>query len=359
MARTKIQILAETAQADRSWMQVTPANVVETLSQASFLSYRNPQTVRLPIIQGDGVNNQAYGFLPGLAEDTYNSADEVGAGDGTQADINSFNISEGDTSIIFDNINAGGENIKHTKFIYTYYFKDNPQHWGNFDTSNLLDLIDSQIFATTYVLDIYWGKYIEIYQTPRGDTMNFFPGTANVKSLDGLEGSFDIADWMLDNLSPNKFLSESAPDASQAIFSINLDTKTISSIPLRRHAGAYHSWVIETEDFEYAAAAADPVEDPAADPVEDPAEVDGVKISQLEKITSFNPTDLMIVSRDEDDNGTYDKSFAIDPTLLRDSARSNIGTEKPSDPKNGEFWFDENTANLYIYTEALNSWIQI
>jgi hypothetical protein len=85
----------------------------------------------------------------------------------------------------------------------------------------------------------------------------------------------------------------------------------------------------------------------------------GIKISELDKITNFDPADLMIISRDEDNNGTYDKSFAIDPTLLRDSARSNIGTEKPSDPKNGEFWFDENTANLYIYTEALNSWIQV
>jgi len=88
-------------------------------------------------------------------------------------------------------------------------------------------------------------------------------------------------------------------------------------------------------------------------------EHNGIKISELDKSNEFKESDLIIIARDTDDNNTYDKSFAIDPSLLKVGARAKTGTLKPENPKNGEFWFDENTANLYIYTEALNGWIQI
>jgi len=257
------------------------------------------------IIKGGGVNGKVIDTYP-----TYDS------------ESNSW--AQGNVSEIFTYLNAGGSNVKLTNFKYNITYGAEALH-------------------RDIELDIYWGLYV-IIRISSGQVVN------NLYDISELSGLVSAA-------------AGATLGAPYVLYpEINLDTREITKLP--RYSideVANHEWVIETDDFATTVTNTDTNTDTDTDTSADTttSQTGGIKISELDKITNFDPADLMIISRDEDNNGTYDKSFAIDPTLLRDSARSNIGTEKPSDPKNGEFWFDENTANLYIYTEALNSWIQV
>ena len=356
MARTRIQILAEQVGINANWIKINQDNVNQYLKQLDYkvsiegLLSGQTKIVRAPIIKGDGVNGELAGIYPGLdTADSYTNA--------LQKTV--YNIAAGNLSEIFTYLNAGGSNVKYTKLIYSNINQNFVDSEFNSDRFYRNPYNTSQ-----YVMDIYWGKYIEFYfVSPVNDTHHaFMEGERNFQVIEGLSGEIDIS-YKNFFSNPDAYLNDESP-ADYTIASIDLDQKRITGIPANNssHEGSYNSWVIETDDFEYTSTAnPDTNTDTNTDTETDTSasQTGGIKISELDKITSFDPADLMIISRDEDNNGTYDKSFAIDPTLLRDSARSNIGTEKPSDPKNGEFWFDENTANLYIYTEALNSWIQI
>jgi hypothetical protein len=272
-----------------------------------------------------------------------------------------YNWPQGNVSEIFTYLNAGGPNVKYTKFTYnarTY----TTTSYVNANTSGQDIEWDRNLQGENiFEVEIYWGKYTKFnLNALGGSTSNLF------FDISELSGETNAASRNLSFSSSGNKMFEFYPE-------IDLDTRRITKLPRYRldgedngHKLCDHTWKIETDDFEHTSTAnpdtnTDTDTDTDTDTETDTSasQTGGIKISELDKITSFDPADLMIISRDEDNNGTYDKSFAIDPTLLRDSARSNIGTEKPSDPKNGEFWFDENTANLYIYTEALNSWIQI
>lgn len=356
MARTRIQILAEQVGINANWIKINQDNVNQYLKQLDYkvsvgdLFSGQTKIVRAPIIKGDGVNGELAGIYPGL--DTTDSYINV-------LEKTRYNVAAGNLSKIFTYLNAGGSNVKHTKLIYSN-INQNITGDESFSDRFYRNPYDS----SQYVMDIYWGKYIEFhYVNPVSyNHYAFMEGERNFQVIEGLSGEIDIS-YMNFYSNPDTYLNEQFT-SDYIIASIDLDQKRITGIPANNsnHEGSYNSWVIETDDFEYASTAnadTDTNTDTNTDTDTSASQTGGIKISELDKITSFDPTDLMIISRDEDNNGTYDKSFAIDPTLLRDYARSNIGTTKPENPKNGEFWFDENTANLYIYTEALNGWIQV
>lgn len=339
MARTFIEVIAQpTSNRPEDYNDfpgVTVDNCTTYIQQGTSDLFGDLLLSR--IINGDGVNGEVVGFYP--------SAETIEG-------------EAGSVSKIFDYLNAGGSNVKYTKLTFTTSLdslSENTMFGGT---------IASPYWQQTHIFKIYWGKYI-LYKSIIGE----------------LNSASSVIQYHLYHKEHFKLINNlygvTGDYKTSLQLNIDLDTKKIIGLPylalnfsegegspdeLGNSRARTFNWTIETDDFEYASTAnadTDTNTDTNTDTDTSASQTGGIKISELDKITSFDPTDLMIISRDEDNNGTYDKSFAIDPTLLRDYARSNIGTTKPENPKNGEFWFDENTANLYIYTEALNGWIQV
>ena len=355
------------------------------------------------IIKGDGVNGKIYDIYPGsFAEAGTRPRTDTNAITGETLVFNG--VSEANVSEIFNYLNAGGSNVKHTRFTYSTIgftvwktvYTGNEFVFPSAYPGTEYDRRMNTNAVSSFAVDIYWGKYVKIsrlegaqnYDNLDTEQLQALYSDIGIFPIDELSGEINLATMIgspytisvpinsvyserqdSNNSALSYFYVSDSESSVEAYYApmINLDTRKITGLPIGTRDGSLHghkltdhNWTIETDDFEYTSTANPDINtniDTGTDT--SASQTGGIKISELDKITSFDPADLMIISRDEDNNGTYDKSFAIDPTLLRDSARSNIGTEKPSDPKNGEFWFDENTANLYIYTEALNSWIQI
>lgn len=297
MARTRIQILAEQVGINAHWIKIDQDNVNQYLKQLDYkisvgeLFSGETKIVRAPIIKGDGVNGELAGIYPGL--DTADSYINL---------INKtrYNVAAGNLSEIFTYLNAGGPNVKYTRLIYSNI----SQIFSN-DESKSDRFYRNPYNTIQHVMDIYWGKYIEFhFIAPVEETFAthhaFMEGERNFQVIEGLSGEIDIS-YMNFYSNPDTYLNEQFT-SDPVIASINLDQKRITGIPANNsnHEGSYNSWVIETDDFATTVSAPTPQED-----------VSGTKISELSSTSSLQDDDLLIISRDEGSDGSFDVSYNV------------------------------------------------
>ncbi len=142
----------------------------------------------------------------------------------------------------------------------------------------------------TTTIEIYWGKYVKIDYTNLGSTTGSFVGS----------GFFDISS-----------LSGIYDTGSRYTYpQINLDTRKIIGLPRRYINGDVngqklvdHFWSVETDDFATTVT--------APTPQETTEEVSGTKISELPSATTLQDDDLLVISRDEESDGSFDASYNI------------------------------------------------
>lgn len=338
MARTFIQAIAQPTLTEpesySGFKGITADNCTTYIQQSkgSFLgslNYRN-------IIIGDGVNGDQVGQYP--------------------YELDFGNDTPGSISKIFEYLNAAGTNVKYTKITFSTLV-------------NLLD--DNSIYdwanvtpyqEITYEFEIYWDKYILFSQNDKKDNshyiLDFSSGedvedkvnklafvhqnnhTSNFKDRSGVPYAGKNYQ-LLDNL------TDISGELTTAIdLTINLDTKKIIGLPfqilalpsgypneLKNERAHNFAWTIETDDF------ATTVTAPA--PQEDPVEIEGTKISELESATTLQDDDLVVISRDEGSDGSFDVSYN---TSLSDLAAK----ISPSQPLQAKCSFDGSASSPTI-----------
>ncbi len=85
----------------------------------------------------------------------------------------------------------------------------------------------------------------------------------------------------------------------------------------------------------------------------------GVKISALPTATEAEAASGLIpVVTDPNGDGNLVTKHVTASSIGSGGANVNTSTTPPSNPSNGDLWFDEGNAELYIYNTAINGWIQ-
>lgn len=84
----------------------------------------------------------------------------------------------------------------------------------------------------------------------------------------------------------------------------------------------------------------------------------GVKISALPTATEAEAASglIPIVTDPNGDGNLVTKH--VTASSIGGGATVDTGTTPPSNPGNGDLWFDEGNAELYIYNTSINGWIQ-
>ena len=85
----------------------------------------------------------------------------------------------------------------------------------------------------------------------------------------------------------------------------------------------------------------------------------GVKISALPTATQAEAASGLIpVVTDPNGDGNLVTKHVTASSIGGGGANVNTSTTPPSNPSNGDLWFDEGNAELYIYNTSINGWIQ-
>lgn len=85
----------------------------------------------------------------------------------------------------------------------------------------------------------------------------------------------------------------------------------------------------------------------------------GVKISNLPTATEAEAASGLIpVVTDPNGDGNLVTKHITASSIGGGGASVNTSATPPSDPSNGDLWFDEGNAELYIYNTSVNGWIQ-
>lgn len=293
MARTTIIAQAQNADNLTTPGYITPDNISTDLVQYrlsgdnEIFALGTIYTAYQWIIKGDGVNGKVVGSYPPTDTDPVFLSFSAG-----------YNWPQGNVSEIFTYLNAGGPNVKYTKFTYnvkryntTSFINPNTRGKGIEWNRNLQN-------EYTIDVEIYWGKYTMSNLTSLGGTVsnNFF-------DISELSGETNAAARSLSFSSTGTQLDRLYPE-------IDLDTRRITKLPryfldgsANGHKLCDHFWRIETDDF------ATTVSAPA--PQENTEEVSGTKISELSSTSSLQDDDLLIISRDEGSDGSFDTSYNV------------------------------------------------
>lgn len=293
MARTRIIAQAQNADNLTTEGYITPDNISTDLVQYrlsgdnEIFGLGTIYTSYKWIIKGDGVNSKVVGSYP--PTDTDPVWQSLGAG---------YNWPQGNVSEIFTYLNAGGPNVKYTKFTYnvkrydtTSFINPNTRGQGIEWDRNLQN-------EYTIDVEIYWGKYT-MYNvvTLGGEASNLF---------------FDISELSGETNAAARNLSFGSYGTQQfkQYPEINLDTRKITKLPryfldgsANGHKLCDHAWIVETDDF------ATTVSAPA--PQENTEEASGTKISELSSTSSLQDNDLLVISRDEGSDGSFDTSYNV------------------------------------------------
>jgi len=291
MARTTIIAQAQNADNLTTPGYITPDNISTDLVQLrlsgddEIFSLGTIYTAYQWIIKGDGVNGEVVGSYPPTDTDPELLSLFVG-----------YNWPQGNVSEIFTYLNAGGPNVKYTKFTYnakryntTSFINPNTRGQGIEWDRNLQNDISVEV-------EIYWGKYTKFgLSTLDGVISNYF------FDISELSGKTNAAARSLS-------FSPSANENFQHYPEIDLDTRKITKLPryfldgsANGHKLCDHFWKIETDDFATTVT--------APTPQETTEEVSGTKISQLSSTTTLQDDDLLVISRDEGSDGSFDTSY--------------------------------------------------
>ena len=360
MAKTFIQIQAQNSENSKNLDFdgfATQDNITEVLVQSRHRQEIVGQswTSFDEIIKGDGVNGKTYDIYPGSFKE---------AGRTTHSNPNSFGgtievyngVSQASVSEIFKYLNPGGSSVKYTRFSYSAIGFD-VRKWvytsGGFISSPNPGTAYNRESGgfSSFHMDIYWGKYAKLYQRSHSSLYEFeassYEGRSNEDlnalywnvltiPLDGFSGEFEFnfdsnllmpygmldrwerpKDLTWEEYAPNPnvpYITKFRPDydnhgekyLARAAPKINLNTKEIIGLPifdrlgsLHNHKLVDHNWTIETDDFATTVTAPTPQED----------EVSGTKISQLPSTTTLQDDDLLVISRDEGSDGSFDTSY--------------------------------------------------
>ena len=292
------------------------------------------------IIKGDGVNGKIYDIYPG-------SFAEAGTRPRTDTSLTGesvvFNgVSQANVSEIFSYLNAGGSNVKHTRFTYSMIAFS---VWKTIYTGNEFvfpsaypgteyDRRFNDGGVSSYCVDIYWGKYVKFSKVAYSATYDFLD-TKQVQALysdvgilpiDELSGEINLAAMIgfpyVISAPINSVYSEREVNSSSSVFyrsdsegaveaytapMINLGTRKITGLPIGLREGSLHghkfidhNWTIETDDFATTVTAPTPQE-----------EVSGTKISELSSTTTLQDDDRLVISRDEGSDGSFDTSYNV------------------------------------------------
>ena len=85
----------------------------------------------------------------------------------------------------------------------------------------------------------------------------------------------------------------------------------------------------------------------------------GVKISALPTATQAEAASGLIpVVTDPNGDGNLITKHITASSIGGGGANVNTSSSPPSNPSNGDLWFDEGNAELYIYNSSINGWIQ-
>jgi len=85
----------------------------------------------------------------------------------------------------------------------------------------------------------------------------------------------------------------------------------------------------------------------------------GVKISNLPTATEAEAASGLIpVVTDPNGDGNLVTKHITGSSIVGSGASVNTSATPPSNPSNGDLWFDEENAELYIYNTSINGWIQ-
>ena len=85
----------------------------------------------------------------------------------------------------------------------------------------------------------------------------------------------------------------------------------------------------------------------------------GVKISALPTATQAEAASGLIpVVTDPNGDGNLVTKHITASSIGGGGANVNTSSTPPSNPSNGDLWFDEGNAELYIYNSSINGWIQ-
>jgi hypothetical protein len=192
----------------------------------------------------------------------------------------------GNVSEIFTYLNPGGANVKCTKFKYNIIY-------------------DNERLLTVKELEIYWGKYVLIRDTlALGNTQNSFKDISNLSGI----------------ISASENLNLNAPYISYP--EINLDTRKITKLPrysIEESTQIYHSWAIETDDFATTVSSLTPQDS-------------STKISELSSTSSLQDNDLLVISRDEGSDGSFDTSYNTEINNIKEFIGDAVLAEIPPSP---------------------------
>lgn len=256
------------------------------------------------IIQGHGVGGEHISEYPNI--DPNSGYTQFGA------QVAATGHEAGNLSVIFDYLNAGGSNIQYTKLEYTKFFSG--------ETDTFVDLFSRHLSEEApyyspikYTMEIYWGDYIKYYT----DQERMPPEHFKIESIKGLSGEKDIL-LRAFTFNPGSFyVGSSALD--QVLLKINLNTKKILSLPMLGTpssitSDAVHTWTVETDDFNSTVNT-------------DQGEASGTKISELSSGASLEGSDLFVLSRDEEGDGLYDKSYNVTFDKITDTIAENFKSD--------------------------------
>ena len=315
MARTTIIAQAQNADNLTTPGYITPDNISTDLVQYrlsgdnEIFALGTIYTAYQWIIKGDGVNGKVVGSYPPTDTDPVFLSFSAG-----------YNWPQGNVSEIFTYLNAGGPNVKYTKFTYnvkryntTSFINPNTRGQGIEWDRNVQNDISLEV-------EIYWGKYTKFNLTTVGPVtfidISKLSGKTNAaaRSL-----SFSSTGTQLDRLYPE----------------IDLDTRRITKLPryfldgsANGHKLCDHFWRIETDDFATTVT--------APTPQETTEEVSGTKISQLSSTTTVQDSDLFVISRDDVSQGegdiSYDNSYNLGYKTISDTISSQIISQIPPLP---------------------------
>lgn len=278
MARTFIEVIAQpTSNRPEDYNDfpgVTVDNCTTYIQQGTSDLFGDLLLSR--IINGDGVNGEVVGFYPS----TETIEGEAGS-----------------VSKIFDYLNAGGSNVKYTKLTFTTSLDSLSENTLFGGTSA------SPYWQQTHIFKIYWGKYI-LYKSIIGE----------------LNSASSVIQYHLYHKEHFKLINNlygvTGDYKTSLQLNINLDTKKIIGLPyqalnfavgegspdeLGNSRARTFNWTIETDDFATTVT--------APTPQETTEEVSGTKISQLPSTTTLQDDDLLVISRDEGSDGSFDTSY--------------------------------------------------
>jgi hypothetical protein len=262
-----------------------------TVKDNEIFSLGTLHTAYKYIIQGDGVNGKTIDVYP------TGPAESLGFGAG-------YSLPQANVSEIFTYLNAGGSNVKYTKFSYNYRLYNIDRYVNPNTRGQGVEYSRSVRVVRTTTIEIYWGKYVKIDYTNLGSTIGSFVGSGffDISSLSGIYNAGHYYTYPQINLDTRKIIGLPRPY-------INGDVNGQKLVD--------HFWSVETDDFATTVT--------APTPQETTEEVSGTKISELPSTTTLQDDDLLVISRDEESDGSFDASYN---TSLSDLA-AKISSDMP------------------------------